>query len=67
MGRHGRQRMTGRIVDGRKAGPMRGAMMCIALALAILVGARFGMAYGFAAFFAMVGLLSMGGPGDDGR
>ena len=46
---------------------MRGAMMCIALALAILVGAKFGAAYGFAAFFAMVGLLSMGGPGDDGR
>lgn len=67
MGRHGRQRMTGRIVDGRKAGSMRGAMMCIAMALSILVGARFGAAYGFAAFFAMVGLLSMPGPVDDGR
>ena len=42
-------------------------MTCIALALAILVGARFGTAYGFAAFFAMVGLLSTWGPGDDGR
>lgn len=46
---------------------MRGAMTCIALALSILVGARFGAAYGFAAFFAMVGLLSMPGPVDDGR
>ena len=46
---------------------MRGAMMCIALALAILVGARFGAAYGFAAVFAMVGLISMAGTGDDGR
>lgn len=46
---------------------MRGAMTCIALALAILVGASLGTAYGFAAFFAMVGLLSMAGPGNDGR
>lgn len=46
---------------------MRGAMMCIALALAILVGANLGTAYGFAVFFAMVGLISMAGPGDDGR
>ena len=46
---------------------MRGAMTCIALALSILVGVRFGAAYGFAAFFAMVGLISMAGPGDDGR
>ena len=46
---------------------MRGAMTCIALALAILVGARFGAAYGFAAFFAMVGLLSMADTHTDGR
>ena len=51
----------------QEVGPMRGAMTCIALALAILVGANLGTAYGFAAFFAMVGLISMAGPGDDGR
>lgn len=43
---------------------MRGAMTCIALALSILVGANLGAAYGFAAFFAMVGLLAMT-EGDD--
>lgn len=42
-------------------------MTCIALALAILVGANLGAAYGFAAFFAMVGLLSMADTHPDGR
>lgn len=41
-----------------------GAMTCIALALAILVGANLGTAYGFAAFFAMVGLVAMTEGGD---
>ncbi|MBQ6649826.1 MAG: hypothetical protein IJM67_01090 [Atopobiaceae bacterium] len=46
---------------------MRGAMTCIALALAILVGANLGAAYGFAAFFGMVGLLAMADTHTDGR
>ena len=43
---------------------MRGAMTCIALALSILVGAMVGTAYGFAAFFAMIGMLAMTDGGD---
>lgn len=39
-------------------------MTCIALALAILVGANLGAAYGFAAFFVMVGLIAMTEGGD---
>lgn len=39
-------------------------MACIALALAILVGANLGAAYGFAAFFAMIGLVAMAEGGD---
>ncbi|MBR2683293.1 MAG: hypothetical protein IKE22_08520 [Atopobiaceae bacterium] len=46
---------------------MRGAMTCIAVALSILVGARFGAAYGLAAFFGMVGLLAMADTHTDGR
>ena len=46
---------------------MKGAMTCIAVALSILVGANLGAAYGFAAFFAMVGLMAMADAHDDGR
>lgn len=46
---------------------MRGAMTCIAVALSILVGANLGTAYGFAAFFGMVGLMAMADAHADGR
>ena len=46
---------------------MKGAMTCIVVALSILVGKAFGTAYGVAAFFAMVGLMSMADAHADGR
>ena len=46
---------------------MRGAMTCIVVALSILVGKTFGTAYGFAAFFGMVGLMAMADTHTDGR
>lgn len=38
---------------------MKGAMTCMALALAILIGANLGTAYGVASFLALVGLIAM--------
>lgn len=44
---------------------MRGAVTCMALALAIVIGATFGAAYGVASFFALVALIAFAFAGED--